>query len=139
MTEAMQNLSRPDVRSPFILIVIHNLLFVTSGQIAITFYAVGIFQSDDGIGLDQNLASVIVAINFVTGGILGIFAVQKLPRVRLSLVSMTLMSICMGVLGGALYTTSLSPQLQNIIKVTSVTAFIFSCSAGKSLVSYSRQ
>ena len=52
---------------------------------------------------------------------------------------MSLMSVCMGVLGGALYTTSLSPQVQNIIKVASVTAFIFSCSAGQSFSKWSTQ
>ena len=131
MTEAFWNLfSRPDVRTPFLLVITHNTLLMFSGPIAIIFYAVEVLQSEGG-GLNKHLASIIVAVVLVVGGIIGILTVQKFPRVRLAMVSMTLMSVCLGVLGGSLYTTSLSPQLQNIIKVTSVTVFIFVCNAGK--------
>ena len=131
MTEAFRNVfSRADVRTPFILVITHNSLLMFSGPIAIIYYAVEVLQSEEG-GLDKHLASIIVGLVIVIGGILGIFAVQKLPRVRLAMVSMSLMSICLAVLGGALYTTALSPQLQNVIKVTSVTVFVFVCNAGK--------
>ena len=131
MTEAFWNVfSRADVRTPFILVITHNSLLMFSGPIAIIFYAVEVLQSEEG-GLNKHLASIIVGIVIVLGGIIGIFAVQKLPRVRLAMMSMTLMSICLAALGGALYTTSLSPQIQNIIKVSAVTVFIFVCNAGK--------
>ena len=131
MTEAFRNVfSRRDVRTPFILVITHNSWLMFSGPIAIIFYAVEVLQSEEG-GLNEHLASIIVGIVIVLGGIIGIFAVQKLPRVRLAMMSMTLMSICLAVLGGALYSTSLSPQIQNIIKVSAVTVFIFVCNAGK--------
>jgi len=130
MTEAFRNVfSRADVRTPFLLVITHNSLLMFSGPVAIIFYAVEVLQSEEG-GLDEHLASIIVGLVIVIGGILGIFAVQKLPRVRLAMISMTLMSICLAVLGGSLYTRSLSPQLQNIIKVTSVTVFTFVCNSG---------
>ena len=130
MMEAFRNLSRPDVRKPFILVAFNELIVAFSGPLAIIYYSVGVFENT-GVSLDKYLASIIVATILVMGGILGTFLVQRLPRVRLAMVSMTLMSICMAVLGGVLYTTTLSPQLQNIMKVVSVTAFVFSCTAGK--------
>ena len=137
MTEAFRNVfSRADVRTPFLLVITHNSLLMFSGPVAIIFYAVEVLQSEEG-GLDEHLASIIVGLVIVIGGILGIFAVQKLPRVRLAMISMTLMSICLAVLGGSLYTRSLSPQLQNIIKVTSVTVFTFVCNSGNFSLSVS--
>ena len=131
MTEAIGNLSRPDVRTPFLLITINFYLVMLSGPFAIIFYSVQIFQSAGG-GLDQHLAllaAIIVATIRVLGGIVGIFLVQKLPRVGLSMATMTLMSVSMAVLGGSLYTKTTGP-LVDLLPLISVGTFMFSFAAG---------
>ena len=126
MTEAIRNLSRPDVRTPFLLITINFYLVMLSGPFAIIFYSVEIFQNT-GANIDKYLASIIVAAIRVTGGVVGIFLIQKLPRVRLSMVVMTMMSVSMAVLGGALYLKSLSftSSLLDVVTVISVTFYMF--------------
>ena len=135
MTEAVRevrDLSRREVRIPFILVTTNFFLETFSGSCAIIYYSVNIFQSEKVVGLDQHLASILVAVIFVLGGILGIFLVKKQPRVRLSMIMMTLKSVCMGVLGTALYVPSLS-EYQNIVKVTTVTIYMLCSSAGQSV------
>ena len=78
-----------------------------SGPFAIIFYSVEIFQNT-GDNIDRYLASIIVVTIRVLGGILGIFLIQKLDWVRLSMVTMTMMSVSMAVLGTTLYLKSLS-------------------------------
>ena len=131
MTEAVRNLSRREVRIPFILITTNFFLVTFSGSSAIIYYSVEIFQSEEVVGLNKYLASIIVAAILVIGGILGIYLVKIQPRVRLSMIMMTLQSICMGVLGAALYVTTLSEYL-SIIKVTTVTTYMLCSSAGQS-------
>ena len=128
MTEALRNLSRPDVRTPFLLITVNFYLVMLSGPFAIIFYSVQIFQSAGG-GLDQHLAAIIVATIRVLGGIVGIFLVQKLPRVGLSMATMTLMSVSMAVLGGSLYTKATGPVV-DLLPLISVGTFMFSFAAG---------
>ena len=122
---------RRDVRTPFILIFTNFIILNLSGPLTIIFYAVEIFKSEEGIGLDHHLASIIVATTLVIGGILGIFLTQNLPRVRLSMVTMSLMSLCMAVLGGALYMTSLPLELLIKIKVSSLTVYMFCFASGQ--------
>ena len=102
MTEAFRNLSRPDVRTSFLLITINMFLVTFSGDLAVIYYSVNIFKNA-GVSIDKYLASIIVAAIRVTGGVLGIFLIQRLPRVRLAMMSITLMSASMAVLGGVLY------------------------------------
>ena len=126
MTEAVRNLTRPDVRTPFLLITVNFYLVMLSGPFAIIFYSVQIFQAT-GVGPDQHLAAIIVAAIRVLGGVAGIYLVQKLPRVWLSMVTMSLMSVSMAVLGGSLYMKEdsvLSPVLE-LLPVLSVTAYMF--------------
>ena len=130
MMEAVRKLSRPDLRTPFILITTNFFIVTFSGSSAIIYYSVEIFQSEDLVGLNKHLASIIVAVILVLGGILGIFLVKNQPRVRLSMIMMTLKSVCFGVLGLALYVKSLSPY-QNIVKVTTVTIYMLCSSAGQ--------
>ena len=66
-----------------------------------------------------------------SSGILGTFLVQRLPRVRLAMVSMTLMSISMAVLGGVLYIKTES-MVVDVIPVISVTLYMFCYGAGVS-------
>ena len=131
MTEAVRNLARPDVRTPFLLITANFFFVMLSGPFAIIFYSVEIFQST-GAGVNKHLASIIVATIRVLGGALGIFLVQKLSRVRLSMAMMTLMSASMAVLGVAVYlkTSPSSSPLLDIIPVISVTVYMFCFGAG---------
>ena len=130
MMEAFRNLSRPDVRKPFILVAFNEFIVAFSGPLAIIYYSVGIFENT-GVSLDKYLASIIVATILVMGGILGTFLVQRLPRVRLAMVSMTLMSISMAVLGGVLYIQAESIVV-DVIPVISVTLYMFCYGAGVS-------
>lgn len=126
MTEAIRNLTRPDVRTPFLLITINFYFVMLSGPFAIIYYSVQIFQAR-GVGLDKHLAAIVVAAIRVLGGILGIFLIQKCPRVWLSMATMTLMSVSMAVLGGSLYMKGapvLFPVLE-LLPVVSVTTFMF--------------
>merc|ERR1711953_694707 len=76
MTESVRKLSRPEVRKPFILITTNFFLVTLSGASAIIYYSVDVFQSKGVAGLNKHLASIIVAVILVIGGILGIFLVK---------------------------------------------------------------
>ena len=131
MTEAIRNLSRPDVRKPFLLITTNCCLLLLCGPVLIIFYSVEIFQNI-GAGIDNHLASIIVAAIRVMGGIFGIFIIQKVPRVRLSMTIMTMMSASMAALGLSLYIRTLSAPspILNIVPVISVTLYMFCFGAG---------
>ena len=136
MMEAVRDLSRHrDIRIPFILITTNFFLVTFSGSSAIIYYSVEIFKSEEEEKVDgmKYLSSIIVAAILVIGGILGTYLVKIQPRVRLSMIMMTLQSVCMGVLGGALYNVkNLSDYYLNIIKVTTVTTYMLCSSAGQS-------
>ena len=131
MTEAVRNLARSDVRTPFLLLIANFFFVMFSGPFAIIFYSIEIFQNI-AAGLDKHLASIIVAVIRVMGGILGIFLIQKLPRVRLAMLMMTLMSLSMTVLGVILYIRTFSPPslLLDVLPVISVTFYMFCFGAG---------
>ena len=131
MTEAFRNITRPDIRTPFILITTNFFLVMFSGPFAIISYSVQIFESSVA-DIDKHLASIIVAVIRVVGGILGIILVQKLARVRLSMVTMSLMSVSMTLLGLSLYlkTFSVSSPVLDVVTVSSVTAYMFCFGAG---------
>ena len=77
MIEAFKNLSRPDVRTPFILNAVNMFLVAFSGPIAMIYYSVGVFENT-GVSLNKYLASIIVAAILVMGGTLG--TSPKFPR-----------------------------------------------------------
>ena len=131
MTEAVRNLARSDVRTPFLLLIANFFFVMFSGPFAIIFYSIEIFQNI-AAGLDKHLASIVVAVIRVMGGILGIFLIQKLPRVRLAMLMMTLMSLSMTVLGVILYIRTFSPPslLLDVLPVISVTFYMFCFGAG---------
>ena len=131
MTEAFRNLARPDVRNPFILITINMFIVTFAGDLAIIYYSVDIFQNA-GVSINKYVASIIVAAIRVAGGILGIFLIQKLPRVRLAMVTITLMSASMAVLGGVLYikTNSAYSLVLDVVPVISLIVYMFSFGAG---------
>ena len=82
----------------------------------------------------QYVAAIIVASIRVAGGVVGIFLIQKCPRVKLNMVMMTAMSLSMLALGSVEYVKetlpgSYSPAL-DIIPVMSATLCMFCFGAG---------
>ena len=71
----------------------------------------------------------------VAGGILGIFLVQKLPRVKLNMVMMTVMSLTMAALGSVLYVKEKLPDCGctslDVIPVIAATLNMFCFGAGE--------
>jgi len=132
MTDALKNLSRSDVRTPFLLVTINYWIAMMSGTPIIVFYSVSIFQ-EAGAGINKHLASILVASINVIGGIVGIFLVQKLPRVKLNMVATSLMSVCMAALGTALYLKDSLPDSAHLldwVAVVAVVLYMFSFGAG---------
>ena len=133
MTDALKNLSRSDVRTPFLLVTINYWIAMMSGTPIIVFYSVSIFQ-EAGAGINKHLASILVASINVIGGIVGIFLVQKLPRVKLNMVATSLMSVCMAALGTALYLKDSLPDSAHLldwVAVVAVVLYMFSFGAGR--------
>merc|ERR1712203_1026554 len=54
-------------------------------------------------GVNAHMAAVVVAILRVVGGLVAIVLIKKLPRGRLAMATMTLMSLSMAILGAVLY------------------------------------
>ena len=133
MTDALKNLSRSDVRTPFLLVTVNYWIAMMSGTPIIVFYSVSIFQ-EAGAGINKHLASILVASINVIGGIVGIFLVQKLPRVKLNMVATSLMSVCMAALGTALYLKDSLPDSAHLldwVAVVAVVLYMFSFGAGR--------
>ena len=102
------------------------------GPYAIIFYAVEIFK-DAGVDSNQHMAAIITALVRIGGGILSIFLIKKLPRVKLAMVSMFVMSISMIALGTVIffkdqYEDNISFQ---VLPIVLVTIYMFSFGAGK--------
>ena len=130
--EALKNLSRYDVRTPFLLITANFWIVMFSGPAIITFYSVEIFQNT-GAGINHYLASIMVAGVQVTGGIIGMFLVQKFPRVKLNMFMMTLMAAMMATLGTAVYFKDNGYEDSNsldIAQVLAVVVYMFAFGAG---------
>ena len=89
MTEAIRNLRRSEIRTPFLLILTSYLFVMWSGPIVIVFYAVEIFEKAGVSTTNQYLAAIISASLRVLGGVVGIFIIRLMPRVRLAMISMT--------------------------------------------------
>ena len=102
------------------------------GPYAIIFYAVEIFK-DAGVDSNQHMAAIITALVRIGGGILSIFLIKKLPRVKLAMVSMFVMSISMIALGTIIY---FKDQYEDnisfqVLPIVLVTIYMFSFGAGK--------
>ena len=131
MTQAVCNLSRPDIRKPFLLITTNFFFVMFAGPFAMIFYAVQIFQ-DSGIDANEHLAAIVVAIIRVVGGIFAIFLIQKMPRLRQVMLTMTTMSLSMAVLGGVMYLKELGfdNMTLRVLPILCVTLYMFSFGAG---------
>ena len=134
MTEAIRNLSRYEIRAPFLFSVFVFIFTLLSGPFAIIFYAVEIFKAA-GLNSNEHLAAIITAVVRIFGGILGIFLVQKLPRVKLAMAAMTLMSISMIALGIVIHIKDQYEGyvLFQVLPIVLVTLYMFSFGAGKCL------
>ena len=71
----------------------------------------------------------------VSGGVVGIFLIQKCPRVKLNMVLMTTMSLSMAALGSVEYVKETIPGSYStaidIIPAMAATLFMFCFGAGK--------
>ena len=80
------------------------------------------------------MAAIITAFVRIGGGILSIFLIQKLPRVKLAMASMSVMSISMMItLGSVIY---IKDQYEDnivfqILPIVLVTIYMFAFGAGK--------
>ena len=132
ITEAIKNLSRYEIRTPFLLSIFVFLFAMFSGPFAIIFYAVDIFK-DAGVNSNQHMAAIITAIVRIGGGIVSIFLIHKLPRVKLAMAAMSLMSISILALGTLIY---FKDQYEDnisfqVLPIVLVTIYMFSFGAGK--------
>ena len=134
MTEAIRNLSRSEIRAPFLFSVFVLIFTLLSGPFAIIFYAVEIFKAA-GLNSNEHLAAIITAVVRIFGGILGIFLVQKLPRVKLAMAAMTLMSLSMIALGIVIHIKDKYEDnvLFQVLPIVFVTLYMFSFGAGECL------
>ena len=131
MMEAVKNLSRSYVRTPFFLVLTNFFLVPCSGVIAFTFYAVEIFDNA-GININKYLAAVIVASVRIVGGFCSIFLVQKLPRVKLGMTTMSIMSLSTFILGLVFYLkeNQVENELLDILPVVCLSIYTFCFGAG---------
>ena len=131
-TDALKNLSRYDVRTPFLLSIFSSLSVMFSGPFAIIFYAVEIFQ-EAGTGVDQHLAAIITAICRLIGGVFALFLIQKLPRIKHIMLTMSIMGLSMITLGIIIYfkeSLGDSPVV-TIVPILCVSLYLFAFGAGK--------
>ena len=135
LKEAFVNLfTRPDVRKPFLIVTTNFFLVMFSGPIIVIFYSVEIFMSA-GIDVSEFVAAILTAVLRVLGGLFGTLLVQKLPRVRLAMAGITMMSLSMMTLGVVFYLKDQGCQhpVLNGLPVAALTLYNFSFGAGKYL------
>ena len=130
--EAIKNLSRYDIRTPFLLSIFTFLSVMFSGPFAIIFYAVEIFQ-EAGSGVDQYLAAIITAIVRIIGGLVALILIQKLPRIKHIMLTMSIMGISMITLGIILYLKDDlgDSSVITVIPILCVSLYLFAFGAGK--------
>ena len=130
ITEAIKNLSRYEIRTPFLLSIFVFLFAMFSGPFAIIFYAVDIFK-EAGVNSNQHMAAIITAVVRIGGGVLSIFLIHKLPRVKLAMAAMSLMSISIFALGTVIYFKYEDNIVFQVLPIILVTLYMFSFGAGK--------
>ena len=90
-----------------------------------------------GTNISDHLAAILTASISVFGGIVGIFLVQKFPRVRLSMILMTVMGLAMASLGLLVYLRPNYPAFSSVLnplQLLTVTVYMFSYGAGPNLL-----
>jgi len=111
--EAMQRLTQRQYRRPFLTLNFLFVLMAFTGNFAITFYAVDVFQHSGNGAINGYLSAIIIgAIKFL-GAILYIPAVKYISRRMLICGSSFVMGASMSILGLAMYAheTGLYPSL----------------------------
>jgi len=131
MKEAMKNLSKPNIRTPFLIILFNFFFIMFSGPFAVIFYSVDIYKNS-GVQANDHVAAIISAAVRVGGGIIGIFLIQRFPRVKLAALSINIMGLSMTILGVALYFKSIGfeGQLIQTLPLIFVTLYMFAFGAG---------
>ncbi len=130
--EALRNLSRYAIRTPFLLTIGCFLCVMMSGPFAIIFYAVEIFQ-EAGTGVDQYLAAIITAILRIIGGLIALLLIQKLPRKKHIMITMTIMGLSMITLGITIYfkQSLRDSPVVTVIPMLCVSLYLFAFGAGE--------
>ena len=77
------------------------------------------------------MAAIITAVVRIGGGVLSIFLIHKLPRVKLAMAAMSLMSISIFALGTVIYFKYEDNIVFQVLPITLVTLYMFSFGAGK--------
>jgi len=102
LKESISNLTRRQYRRPFLILNFLFILMTFSGNFAITFYAVDIFQNVSPF-VNEYLSAVIIGIIKFVGALLYIPAIKYVSRRILICGSAFVMGISMAILGLAMY------------------------------------
>lgn len=94
----LKDFAAPAVWKPFLILVCFFILQVSSGIYIILYYAVNFFQ-EAGSTLDNNVASIIVALLRLMMSITGSIFIQHLNRRTMAVTSAVLMCVSMAVCG----------------------------------------
>ena len=89
-------------------------------------------SQDVGVSTSGYLAAIITAGIRVLGGVFGIFLIRTLPRVRLAMLSLTILSVSMIVLGTVYYLKQFYDQnaALDVLPTIFVPLYMFSYGAG---------
>jgi hypothetical protein len=80
---------RADIRRPILLVAANMSLVMLAGPHAVVYYAVDIVREtahEPEVAVDKYLAAIYIGLVRVAGGVMGIFIIRGLPRVRVALV-----------------------------------------------------
>jgi len=103
LKEAVQHLTRRQYRRPFLTLNFLFLLMTFTGNFAITFYAVEVFQHAGKGYINEYVSAIIIGAIKLLGSILFIPAVKLISRRMLICSSAFVMGASMSVLGLAMY------------------------------------
>jgi len=103
LKEALQNLTGRRYRRPFLTLNFLFLLMTFTGNFAITFYAVEVFQHAGKGYINEYVSAIIIGAIKLLGSILYIPAVKHVSRRMLICTSAFIMGAAMSILGLAMY------------------------------------
>ncbi len=103
MKEAVSMITQRQYRRPFLILNFLFLLVTFSGNFAITFYAVEVFQMAGQGHVNEYLSAVIAGLIKLVGALLFLPAVKFLSRRALICISALVMGVSLSVLGMTMY------------------------------------
>jgi len=103
LKEAVENLTGRQYRRPFLRLNFLFLLMTFTGNFAITFYAVEVFQHAGNGYINEYVSAIIIGAIKLLGSILFIPAVKLISRRMLICSSAFVMGVSMSILGLAMY------------------------------------